>query len=128
MFFLIFKLRSGIRHKSWIAARSRIFNTDSTNAEKQRHLLLYDYTFPAASNHFSSAVTLAFDDMKQERVTNGDISKVRKNAELILESMERGSFGGNIDDIERKMRLGSDDAWQFHTTRMDPNYSDIFCT
>ena len=104
----MFKLRSGIRHKGWIAARSRIFGTDSANAEKQRHIMLYDNTFPAASNHFSFAVTLAFDDMKQERMTNGDISKIRKNAELILESMERGSYSGNNDDIERTRRAVGD--------------------
>ena len=98
MFFLIFKLKTGIRHTSCITARSRLFSTDL--AEKQSHRIFNDKTFLAASNHFSSAVLLAFDDMKQERMTNGDISKVQKSAQSTLDLLKRGSYGSKGVDIE----------------------------
>ena len=106
MFFSIFKLKTGIRHTSCITARSRLFSTDL--AEKQSHRIFNDRTFLAASNYFSSAVILAFDDMKQERMTNGDISKVQKSAQSTLDLLKRGSYGSKGVDIERTRRAVGD--------------------
>lgn len=110
MSFIIAKLKSRIAQELPSNCRSithrRFFCTDfAKNCLSTREKNLQwnlDGIFATANNHFSSAVMLAFDDMKQETMTNEDLSKLRRSAQsILLNSLNQGSNNHRIEQTRR---------------------------